>query len=266
MRNAINVLGLLVLSFSLAKSQVAIADLSTGSLLGGSENGKWLTAAQMAPKMKKQMEFKLIGWNGVEEGGVSMAAFRGESEICGDYWSFEFELEMDNGVGIDTTAKWNPAPRNAVKIPNSNAIYKTVVQNFLRSKGILSPTVAIDNVYRIDLDGDGTDEVLISATRYAKGMMDGQTIGDYSFTLLRSVHGGKSVDHLLDGEFFSKRPPEDHWPPNVYAIDAVADLNGDGKMEILVSSSYYEGSSHAVFEYSGGKPVAVKELAAECGL
>jgi hypothetical protein len=169
-------------------------------------------------------------------------------------------------VGLDTQAKWDPAPRKAVKIANTNAIYNTIVQNFLRSKGIRSPTISIDQIYRIDLDGDGTEEVLISATRYAKGMMDGQTIGDYSFTLLRSVREGRPVDHLLEGEFFSKRPPEDHWPPNVFAIDAVADLNGDGKMEIMVSSSYYEGGSNLVYEFSGGKPLAVKELAAGCGL
>jgi hypothetical protein len=40
------------------------------------------------------------------------------------------------------------------------------VREFLRTKKIDQPKVKIDNIIRVDLDGAGEEEVLISATNY----------------------------------------------------------------------------------------------------
>ncbi len=245
---------------------IPIVDLRTGGLFGGVLNGKWISAAKTASQIKPKTEFALAGWNGVEEGGVSLADFNGETEVCGDHWSFSFELEMHNGVGIGTAAKWDPVPRKAVKIPISNAVYRKVVADFLKSKGFKDPTVEIKQIYKIDLDGNGTDEVLISATRYRSGMYESQQPGDYSFTLLRTASGKTAVNHLLEGEFYPGRITKELWPPNVYEFTGVADLNGDGIMEILVGSQYYEGGTNGAFEIKAGKPVKIKEFEIGCGL
>jgi hypothetical protein len=34
-----------------------------------------------------------------------------------------------------------------------------------------------------------------------------------------------------------------------HSIGAIADLNGDGKMEIVVDAAYYEGSGTVAYEY-----------------
>lgn len=264
---SIVMLAALVTTSAAAQSTlVPIVDLSGGALLGGSQNGKWVAAKNVAPLMKPKMEFVLAGWNGVEEGGVSLADFNGEEEICGDYWSFSFELQMKEGVGLGTNAKWNPAPRAATAIPTNNATYRAIVSSFLKTKGLRSPVVNIKQIYKIDLDGDGVDEVLISASRYKDGMYSRQSVGDYSFTMVRTAKGRTVQNSLLEGEFFRARVARDMWPPNVYEITGVADLNGDGKMEITVSSQYYEGASYGVYEIKGGKPVEVQELSASCGV
>ena len=46
---------------------------------------------------------------------------------------------------------------------------------------------------------------------------------------------------------------------NIYAL---ADLSGDGKMEIVPETSYYEGNWKQVFEMKNGKPLKVLET--EC--
>ncbi|HKX84948.1 MAG TPA: hypothetical protein VJL58_12055 [Pyrinomonadaceae bacterium] len=245
---------------------VPVVALSGGGLLGGVQNGKWIAPAKVAPAMKPKMEFILAGWNGVEEGGVSLAEFNGNPDVCNDYWSFSFELEMKEGVGLGTNAKWNPAPRRATAIPTTNSTYKTIVSNFLKTKGFRNPVVTIKQIYKVDLDGDGVDEVLISASRYRRGMTEAPSVGDYSFTLLRSVKGKLAQNHLLEGEFFPLRVPKDIWPPNVYEFNGVADLNGDGKMEIAVSSRYYEGGTDGAFEMKNGKPFEIKEFSIECGV
>ena len=245
---------------------IPIADLRTGGLFGGVQNGKWVSAARAAKLIKPKTEFVLAGWNGVEEGGVTLGSFNGVSEVCGDYWSFAFELEMTEGVGIGSDAKWEPVPRKAASIPLTNAVYRKVVADFLKSKGFKDPTVEIKQIYKVDLDGNGTDEVLISATRYRSGMYESQQPGDYSFTLLRAASGKTAVNHLLEGEFYPARITKELWPPNVYEFTGVADLNGDRVMEILVGSQYYEGGTNGAFEIKAGKPVKIKEFEIACGL
>jgi len=54
--------------------------------------------------------------------------------------------------------------------------------------------VKIDNILRVDLDGDGEDEVLISATKlFQEGRQGANAIaaGSYSMVLLRRVGAGK---------------------------------------------------------------------------
>ncbi len=46
---------------------------------------------------------------------------------------------------------------------------------------------------------------------------------------------------------------------NIYAL---ADLSGDGKMEIVLGINYYEGDRNIIFEMKNGKPIKVLEL--EC--
>jgi hypothetical protein len=49
-------------------------------------------------------------------------------------------------------------------------------------------------------------------------------------------------------------------------MSAIADLNGDGKMELVHHGAYYEGSYTAVYQIVGSKAVEVKILGAGCGV
>lgn len=51
--------------------------------------------------------------------------------------------------------------------------------------------------------------------------------------------------------------------PNTYDLTSILDLNGDGSMEIVVYSYYYEGSFTTVYELKDGKAKTV--LDAGCG-
>jgi len=244
---------------------VPIVELKNKALMGGVQNGKWVAAPKVAPTMKPETEFVLVGWNGVEEGGVTLGKKNQDmSDICEDYTTVEFELEQDQGVAIGTNAKWNPAPRALKPIDAENAAYKTVVTNFLRKKGIARPVVKIKEAFRVDLEGDGVEEVVISATYYKGGLTPGATPGDYSFVILRKAVGKIVTDHMLTGEFHLRKIV--FGAPNEHHISAIADLNGDGKMEVVVYGFYYEGQFASAFEMKNGRPVMIKEFEIGCGV
>lgn len=246
------------------KEIVPLVELGNRGLLGGVQNGVWIAPSIVESTMKPETEFVLVGWNGVEEGGVTFGKKGPQQDVCDDFTRMEFELEQKHGVAIGSAAKWNPVPRIPKAINANNAAYKTVATNFLRSKGIARPVVKIKEAFRVDLEGDGVEEVILSATYYKNGISSDAAVGDYSFVIVRKAVGKAVTNHLLQGDFILKRV--DFGAPSEHHVSAIADLNGDGKMEIVLNGFYYEGDFASAFEMKNGKPVKIKEFDIGCGV
>lgn len=245
-------------------SIVPIVELHNRGLLGGVQNGRWLAPAKVAPKMNGETEFVLVGRNGVEEGGVTLGKRAEQEDVCQDYTRMELELQQDHGVAIGSNAKWNPVPRMPKPIDVNSSTYKTVVTKFLARKGIARPVVKITEAFRVDLEGDGVEEVVIAATNYKNGLSSGAARGDYSFVIVRKAVGKVVTDYMLEGEFVLK--PITFGAPNEHHISTIADLNGDGKMEVVLYGFYYEGDFSGAWEMKNGRPVKIKEFEIGCGV
>ena len=92
--------------------------------------------------------------------------------------------------------------------------------------------------------------------------------GSYSMVLLRRVAAGKVETQLVQGEFYSKTYKGDDEAsfnaPNTYKVIAVLDLDGDGKMEVVVASQYYEGGATTIYRCN---PKKIEELlSVACGV
>jgi hypothetical protein len=57
--------------------------------------------------------------------------------------------------------------------------------------------------------------------------------------------------------------PDQSVAPNVYNLAAALDLNGDGKLEVIVHSFYYEHGQTTIYRCEPDKIEAV--LSVECG-
>ena len=78
--------------------------------------------------------------------------------------------------------------------------------------------------------------------------------------LQRALHANVETK-LVAGEVYAKS--DESVAPNVYDLAAVLDLNGDGKLEVIVHSSYYEGGETTIYRCEPDKIEPV--LSVECG-
>src|SRR5215207_7396383 len=88
-----------LVSTAIAQSGVIpIVELKNRGLMGGVEKGRWVSSTVAAGRLRSETEFVLVGWNGVEEGGVTLGK-KGEAEdVCQDFTRMEFDLQQENGV------------------------------------------------------------------------------------------------------------------------------------------------------------------------
>ena len=114
---------------------------------------------------------------------------------------------------IGLAATWNGLPRNPLIADATHSFYADAVRDFLKSRGIDHPQVRITRILRADLDRDGQEEVLISATNYftedksdhsaapfPEAPIHAPQGGSYSIFILRRVVDGNVQTKLVAGE------------------------------------------------------------------
>jgi hypothetical protein len=171
--------------------------------------------------------------------------------------------ESDYTSYLALDADWNAAPRSPQWLPADTAVYQQAIADLLRQQGLAEPDVQLSHVLRVDLEGDGVDEVLVGASRLvADTSLPPVAAGDYSLVILRKVVGNSVVTIPLRLDVYPEA--SDLAYPYRYEVTAVLDLNGDGVLEIIVHGLRYEGEWVGVFQVANNN--AVRVLIAECGL
>jgi hypothetical protein len=254
---------LLLSATAMAADLHPIVEMETGYLFGGSADGKWIKAAKAAKSMKGRTAFRVFGLTQEVGKATGNKPKPAKAEACADMLTVSLSPEPKEGV-VALRAPWNALPRKPQVADPTQQVYVDAVREFLESRRMSDPKVRITRILRVDLDGDGEDEVLINATNYftkdGDVPMETPVPGSYSIVLLRRVVAGKVQTEFVAGEVYAK---DESSTPNVYKIPAVLDLNGDGKLEVIVHSQYYEGAETTIYDCSGGKCKAVLSVA--CG-
>lgn len=250
-----------------------VVDAQRGEFFGGTVDGAWVEGDKMKPMIKGGETYglyTLTRFVGTMTGGKAYYSEDDKEE----FGALSVDLTPSKAVVDDTMLKddevqvavcgeWNALPR-VPKIQNATQkVYQEAVRDVLKAHGLRNEPVNITKILRVDLEGDGSEEVIIAATTQRDNFPSPEAKkNDYSLVILRKIINGKVVTIPVVENYFTRddnTEQGDYSVPNCYTLEAVLDTNGDGVMEIITGWGYYEGIGKAIHEIKDGKAKQVLE-------
>ena len=223
----------------------------------------------------------------IPEPGIQASRFQGAVPVADMHVAVatrdpETALSAHSGGTISLAARydgWESAPRRqAAALATKNATYTKIIKDYLGRNGLPDAAPQIMQLLKVDLEGDGVDEMVIVAQNIVKNDTAAMTWamdkplsstadipqsaekGNYALALVRKIVNGK-VREIPLSQFIALKnsgPGDAGWtPPILPKVYQFADLNGDGVMEIIVNENSCEGSSYQVYEINGDKAVKI---------
>ncbi|MEC7983510.1 MAG: hypothetical protein VX278_00015 [Myxococcota bacterium] len=132
---------------------------------------------------------------------------------------------------------------------NQSATYKKLI-----AEASGAETVPITVLARVDLDGNGSDEVLFEVNSHGAPVMQPEDSDIVSLVGLRYLAGDVVKTYFFHKAMVPSQPDNGipYWERG--SLVGLTDIEKDGKLEIVVSNYYYEGGSTSVYTFDGSEP------------
>ena len=192
---------------------------------------------------------------GLEGAGPQLASDRGEKNDVPVGYIAQLRGAVPGGGPMkQMLAVSNASPADQPRLPKmqnlEQEIYQRVAADLLRSKGLKIERARLTQLMRIDLDGDGNEEVLMAASsRPDYGRTPEEIKGDYSLLAIRYLDRGVVRARILDSNISNRNLIFS--APGYFEVMSCVDIDGDGKMEIVGANGYYEGNGFDVWKFDG---------------
>ncbi len=217
---------------------------------GGFFPGKgWRNDAQSKGALLPGVRWQLFGLDGA---GPRAASAKSEiSDVPGGYFA---QLRGDFAVEKTMFALANAGANAQPRLPRAQNLnqpaYGRAVAALLRARGLKVQSAKLTQLMRVDLNGDGLEEVIMAArSRPDYGNTPEEKAGDYSMLAVRYVDKGALKTQVL-GSNISKKAVA-FSAPYAFELMCCVDVNGDGRMEVVLADNYYEGDGFTVWSFDG---------------
>lgn len=226
-------------------------------VLGGYQNGIWLTDEDIMEVLKYEQQVDVYdnnGWFGITTiHDVSTL----DPSFCGKIFVGSDLLET-SGWQFAFYQGWQVTVRPWTEISTDVDIYRIAVKDWLIQQGFSDPQVQISRILRVDLEGDGVDEVFISASYFKVPNPQSPLaeFGDYSIVIMRKISGNSILTVPIVADLYHNIQPEPAFPLT-YILNGFIDLNQDGNLEVILDLTRWEGGGMVVYEVKDGNIIRV---------
>ena len=211
--------------------------------MGAVKDGVWLAVEDAAPLLQPLEDYVL--YSSQARQGSAVGGEPVEEPICPSFWSVP--IEHPAGLAAALGADWNALPRVPQEVEINDPQAAQQVRDFLTAQGISQPDVKVQRILQVDLEGDGSQEFLVAASRFTEETGHDVGPGDYSIILL---YRANQMASPVVSDWYTQAGPLTF--PDRFGISAVLDLNGDGRLEILVEINGWEKTGALAFTVDGG--------------
>lgn len=231
------------------RAQGAIFVTFDGTIIGWFEGGGWVApdaTGTEAPPVAGASLRSLDGSTTVVAGDPLVACLPESSH--GKWY-----LDDERLAGLNVSGAHELQPR-AVRTRQATAADRASVQEALNDLDVDADAV-VRRVHVVDLEGDGKDEAIIVASNVEDGVfLHGLSDDHYSLVLLRRLRPDDSVEVVT---VHAERAPGPDGTANsitVEDVEAIADLDGDGGYEVVMSYFGYEWGGTTVRDLTTPAP------------
>ena len=229
-------------------------------LLGGVSRDGWLSPDESVARFAGEVTYSLHNLR--QESKYFLWGKAPEfSPVCRSY-SVGTDASLDEAGFVAVIDGWNITKRDVSELSTDMRLYQQAVLDWLTAQGVAAPQPGNLQILRVDLEGDGVDEVFISATRLDESQHTTKA-GDYSIVLMRKVNGNDAVTIPIVADIYRTQELETTFP-KTYSIGNFIDLNQDGILEVVVDIQRWEGLGATVYQVEG--QTFTQALQAGCGL
>jgi len=217
-------------------------------LLGGvkTDHG-WLSGEQAAQFIFNEMSYDFFNPHGSMQMQGRAPVY---DPVCRNHLMQSSVVLPESMVGV--VSGWLPQKRENKDLATEDASYLQAVTEWFRSQGNTPAEIHITRILQVDMEGDGVNEVLLSASYFKEKLALLTETGDYSVVLLRKVIGNQVVTiPLVQDYYVSSVPQFEVSYPNTYTLVEAVDLNGDGTLEVIVDVRRWEGWGAIVYRVDG---------------
>lgn len=246
-------------------------------LLGGWLNGNWVDADTIASYVPAGKRYQAYSFDGPMS-DLTGEAPKQESEGC-EYWSVSFgdkiaddpdnsddqddSDDSDNSETPENSDDSDDADFLAVGstkpgMPRSPRLqtggmkpYEDIVAGYLKKNGI-SADPEIQQLVRVDLDGDGSEEVILVASN-ADATVPVIVKDTYTLVLFRHLRAGRVITSVMHELYYHEDIEGMADSSNAFNVAFVVDINGDGVLELILKGRYYEGFWYEIHEFKNGE-------------
>jgi len=215
-------------------------------LLGGfSQDRGWISAENTSTYINSEAEYDFFS----PRGSIKLRGSTLErSPTCQHYFMRSPMALPEPMVGV--ASGWVTGKRETRDLSTTDPTYIQALTEWFQSKDIPPNEIQITRILQADLEGDGVNEVLLSATYFKEASGELTETGYYSVVLMRKVVGNDVVTVPLISEYYVSSAPRPS-DPRTYTLAEAIDLNRDGILEVVVDVSRWEGNGAIVFRVDG---------------